>query len=133
MWVLIVYSFKRQTKNKNSSGLICVWISSLFPILSQPRYETVIFRSFPKINNVTMPFYNNYMLTELSKFTITGKRTCRRKPLAINISSVVDCLRMIGVRWEVAGATALPAGEGSREEHDDDESGDLDDWQLRTL
>jgi len=40
---------------------------------------------------------------------------------------------MIGVRWEVAGATALPAGEGSRDEHEDDESGDLEDWQLRTL
>jgi len=60
-------------------------------------------------------------------------RTCLRKPLAINISSVVDCLRMIGVRWEVAGATALPDGEGSRDEHEDDESGDLEDWQLRTL
>lgn len=60
-------------------------------------------------------------------------RTCLRKPLAISISSVVDCLRMIGVRWEVAGATALPAGEGSRDEHEDDESGDLEDWQLRTL
>lgn len=60
-------------------------------------------------------------------------RTCLRKPRAISISSVVDCLRMIGVRCEAAGATARPAGDGSREEHDDEDSGDLDDWQLRTL
>jgi len=40
---------------------------------------------------------------------------------------------MTGVRLEAAGATARPAGDGSREEHDDEDSGDLDDWQLRTL
>jgi len=49
---------------------------------------------------------------------------CRRNPRAMRISSVVDWRRIITGAWLVGAGGALLQGEGSREEHVEDDSGD---------